>query len=182
MQRRIKPIAIATLALLLQACITNRPPAVQSAPHTAYFWLPLLGIADRDTARTREQFDAALIRRGSVRGGGGLALSISTDAQRQGDGSLGLGSYAGGYAYVTPRRARHGMVVVDAYDPITLRQVWSVVIPRSMLLRDAALHASLDAVLRDSQVTEVAARRSRELPDPLQTSVRARSQANRDAL
>jgi hypothetical protein len=170
------------LALLLQACVTNRPPAIQAAPQGSYFWLPLLGIADRDTAQIREQFDAALIQRGYAPGGGGLALAIATDAPRSGDGSLGLGPYAGGYAYFTPRRAPHGMVVLEAYDAATLRRAWSVAVPRTLLLRGAALHAALDAAPGARRIPDVSVGRTRESPDAPQARARAASHANRDAL
>lgn len=182
MQRQLKLVVIAVLAFSLQACITNRPPATRPAPQASYFWLPLLGIADRDTARIREQFDAVLMQRGYTPGGAGLALAIATDAPRSGDGSLGLGPYAGGYAYFTPRRAPHGMVVLEAYDPATLRRVWSVAVPRALLFRDAALHAALDAAPGARRITDVSGDRSRETPDAPSARVRAQSQASRDAL
>ncbi len=145
MQTQFRVIAAASLALCLQACVTNKPPAA-SAP-TSYFWLPLLGISDDDGARrTRTLIDAMLEERGYVRGNA-LALALSLDSERRDDGSLGLGVYAGGYAYYTPGPAPRGSMVVEAFDARTLRSVWRARLAGSVIADEAELHRALDAAL-----------------------------------
>jgi hypothetical protein len=142
MLSRVKLIAAASLALCLQACVTGKPPAA-SAP-ASYFWLPLIGVSDDGAARTRTLIDAMLTERGYVRGNA-LALALSTESDRHGDGSLGLGAYAGGYAYYTPAPAPRGAIAVEAFDARTLRPVWRVTLPRAVLGNEAELRRALAA-------------------------------------
>jgi hypothetical protein len=134
-----------SLVLCLQGCITGRPTPTSSP--ASYFWLPLLGVSDDGTARTRALIDAMLTARGYVPGNA-LALSISTDADRRDDGSLGLGAYAGGYAYYTPPPTPRGSILLEAFDARTLRPVWRVTLSGAAMENEAELALALDAALR----------------------------------
>src|SRR5262245_43199041 len=140
-----KLIAIALFALL-QGCITGRPPA---APAVSYFWLPLLGVSSEADAqqKLRDRFDALLIERGYQRGQA-IALAIATDAAPRGDGSLGLGLYAGGYAYYPVRRAPPGTMTVTAFDAHTLKPLWRAQFPKAVLVDEAQMRQAVAAALR----------------------------------
>lgn len=140
----VRSIAALSLVLCLQACITGRPPPTLSP--TSYFWLPLLGVSDDRAVRARAMIDAALTERGYVPGNG-LALAISGDSERRDDGSLGLGAYAGGYAYYTPPPAPRGSLLVQAFDARTLRPVWRVTLSGAVMEDEAALARALGAAL-----------------------------------
>lgn len=140
MPSRTSFIAAASLALCLQACVTGKPP-VASAP-ASYFWLPLIGISDAGTARTRDAIDAMLRERGNVPGYA-LALALSTDRNPGGDGGLGLGAYAGGYAYYAPAPAPRDAVVVEAFDTRSLRSVWRATLSRTTIDNEAELRRAL---------------------------------------
>lgn len=145
MRAPVKSIAALSLVLCLQGCITGRPAPTLSP--ASYFWLPLLGVSDDGTARTRALIDAMLTARGYAPGNA-LALSISTDADRRDDGSLGLGAYAGGYAYYTPPPTPHGSILLEAFDARTLRPVWRVTLSGAVMENEAELALALDAALR----------------------------------
>jgi hypothetical protein len=153
MLKRPTFLALAAAALMLQACITVMPTYPARA---TYFWLPMLGISDSDLRRVRARLDIALAERGYVRGGNGIALALSNDAPRRDDGSLGFGSYAGGYTYFTPTPAPPGTVLIEAYDAATLKLIWRAVVPRSAVENDAALTGALEAVLDAAPPAEVA--------------------------
>lgn len=140
MPSRTGAIAIASLALFLQACVSGQPPAA-SAP-ASYFWLPVIGISDAGTARTRDTIDAMLRERGNVQGQA-LALAISGASNAHSDGSLGLGVYAGGYAYYMPAPAPSGIVVVEAFDTRSLRPVWRATTSSAVIGNEAELRRAL---------------------------------------
>ena len=145
MRSPVKSIAALSLVLCLQGCITGRPaPSLSPA---SYFWLPLLGVSDDRAVRTRTLIDAMLTARGYVPGNA-LALSISTGADRPDDGSLGLGAYAGGYAYYTPPPAPRGAILLEAFDARTLRPLWRVTLSGAAMENEAELARALDAALR----------------------------------
>ena len=174
-----KFIAIASFALL-QACITGRPPA---APAVSYFWLPLLGVSsEADTLhKLRDHFDALLIERGYHRGQA-IALAIATDAAPRGDGSLGLGLYAGGYAYYPVRRAPPGTMTVTAFDAHTLRPLWRAQFPAAMLRDEAQMRQALAAALRTFPGQDHAGVRSGERPDARAPQPAPDFDASRDAI
>ena len=137
-------ISIASFALFLQACVSGQPPAA-SAP-ASYFWLPVLGISDAGTERTRDTIDAMLRERGNVQGQA-LALAISSASNAHSDGSLGLGVYAGGYAYYAPAPAPSGAIAVEAFDTRSLRPVWRATISSAVTGSEAELRRALAAAI-----------------------------------
>jgi hypothetical protein len=130
----------------------------------SYFWLPLLGVSDEGTARARGAIDAMLRERGHARGNT-LALALSIEGDPRSDGSLGLGSYAGGYAYYAPAPAPRGAVVVEAFDALSLRSVWRVTLSREILANEAELRLALAAALSRFPPTGAAGQGLRVEPD-----------------
>jgi hypothetical protein len=121
----LRRLYVLALVFALQGCVSSG--ASLPAEPGSYFWLPVLGVSDARQEQLRDQLDTQLQARGYTRAAhAALALTLSTDAPAEGDGSLGLGSYAGGYVYFTPDPAPAGYVQLTAYDTQSLRPVWRV--------------------------------------------------------
>jgi hypothetical protein len=160
--KRLNIIALTSLTLL-QACVTG---ASLQTPSASYFWLPVLGIAYVEDARQRVRSElGALLEQQGLSRGPAFALAIRTDARRAGDGSLGLGAYAGGYAYFIPAPAPAGAVMIEAYDAATLRLVWRASIPSAIVGDPAELRRALAAALRTFPRPDGAGPPSGEMPD-----------------
>ena len=162
MRAHVKSIAALSLALCLQACITGQPPSMSSP--ASFFWLPLLGVSDARAERTRALLDAMLTERGFV-SGSAFALSISSDSDQHNDGGLGLGLYAGGYAYYPRPRAPHGSILIEAFDARTLRPVWRATLTGAAIEDETALRRALTAALSSFPAPEAAGLGPREAPD-----------------